>query len=350
MRSGSVKDCDWGVWVEGSGALELGQSVSTADTQVLVTGSTEVGVGIDNASDNQIKQVKVIGGSDDDWVGIQVLPDADATLTRCRVDTATGSNATGIFLESEATVYAPDVSGISDGAGILINTDSTEAVTILKASTLGTLWTHPVVKNCEYGMSIQGYSRPVIRKSTIEDHDTCVFIGLVAVPDLGTTVNDGHNAIASASVRLAGGRFRDESAADVKAEENWWGNDPPNGAKISSWVDYVPYLDSDSLTTVGFDMEVAEVVPRQVVVFPTPAQGVVRIGYQVPSTSRVSVQVFDLQGRLLRTVEEATMPAGAYFSSWDGRTASGFETPAGVYLVRVRVGNQVNNQKIIRTP
>jgi hypothetical protein len=178
-------------------------------------------------------------------------------------------------------VYAPDVSGIADGAGLLVNTDSTETVTIDEASTLGSLWTHPVVDSCEYGISIQGYSRPTIRNSKIEEHDTCVFIGLVAVPDLGTTVNDGYNSISSASVRLAGGRFRDGSAADVKAEENWWGSDPPNGGKISSWVDYSPHLDSDPITTVGFDMEVAEVVPRQVVVFPTPAQGVVRIGYRL---------------------------------------------------------------------
>ena len=50
----------------------------------------------------------------------------------------------------------------------------------------------------------------------------------------------------------------------------------------------------------------------------------------------VTVQVFDLRGRLVGTLMESTpMPAG-YHDIWIPRTATGKSLPSGVYFFRVR--------------
>jgi hypothetical protein len=254
------------------------------------------------------------------------------------------------LVESEVDLRAPDVSGVDDGIGILVNVDSLTTVTIREAGALGSLWTNPVVEDCETGMSVQGYSRPSLRDGIVSDHHTCIYIGPVAIPDAGTDMDWGYNTISGASYKLAGGSYRLGGTPDVPAEGNYWGSNPPNASKISAWVDYVPYLSSDPHSPSSIAPEVAAVIPREVVVFPTPSQGAVRIGYQVPASSAVSVRVYDLQGRMLRTVEHAVLSSGAYFNTWDGRTTSGVEVPAGVYFVQVRVGSQVRTQRIIRTP
>ena len=66
-----------------------------------------------------------------------------------------------------------------------------------------------------------------------------------------------------------------------------------------------------------------------------PARGAAAIAYRVGRPGRVRVDVFDVRGALVRTVEEGTFPAGDRSASWDGRGGSGAKAPAGVYLFRV---------------
>jgi hypothetical protein len=73
----------------------------------------------------------------------------------------------------------------------------------------------------------------------------------------------------------------------------------------------------------------------RLVTFPNPARDGATIGFALPVATAVRVGVYDVAGRLVREVGEATFTAGAHRLAWDGRDAQGVGVASGVYFVRV---------------
>lgn len=69
----------------------------------------------------------------------------------------------------------------------------------------------------------------------------------------------------------------------------------------------------------------------------------------VTRTDPVAIDVFDLQGRLVRHVaSEQPLSAGIHPFAWDGRTDEGRESPAGIYFVRASVGTERFFARVVR--
>ncbi len=49
----------------------------------------------------------------------------------------------------------------------------------------------------------------------------------------------------------------------------------------------------------------------------------------------VDLRIFDLSGRLVRTLLSGSQPAGTHRVLWDGRDGDGRDAPSGVYLYRL---------------
>lgn len=95
---------------------------------------------------------------------------------------------------------------------------------------------------------------------------------------------------------------------------------------------------------------------------PNPFSARTTIGYQVLSAasgrpSEVALKVYDLAGRLVRTLVNEPRQGGSYSVSWDGRDSSGREVAAGVYFCRLSAthtagmsaGNQDASPPEVRT-
>jgi hypothetical protein len=74
---------------------------------------------------------------------------------------------------------------------------------------------------------------------------------------------------------------------------------------------------------------------------PNPAQGPVALALASARDGVQDVDVLDLSGRLVRRLSSSWQPRGARRLAWDGTDARGARLPAGVYLVRLRVGGQL---------
>jgi parallel beta-helix repeat protein len=81
--------------------------------------------------------------------------------------------------------------------------------------------------------------------------------------------------------------------------------------------------------------------------FPNPSQGAIEFSLDMPQDARVRWTVFDLQGRVMRS-EDLTLAAGRTQLRWDGRAPGGSPAPAGIYLVRAWVGDQIFTRRVIR--
>jgi hypothetical protein len=58
------------------------------------------------------------------------------------------------------------------------------------------------------------------------------------------------------------------------------------------------------------------------------------------------VSLYDVRGRLIRTLAHGDYPPGYQVVSWDGRDARGGPVPAGIYLLRARSGGQERSLKL----
>jgi hypothetical protein len=75
------------------------------------------------------------------------------------------------------------------------------------------------------------------------------------------------------------------------------------------------------------------------------------IAFELPRAAGGSLRIYDVEGRLVRTVWRGTLPAGVHQTSWDGLGESTQRLPAGVYLMRLEAGGsaaQVRKVVLVR--
>lgn len=83
---------------------------------------------------------------------------------------------------------------------------------------------------------------------------------------------------------------------------------------------------------------------------PNPFQWTTRVAFDLPAECRVTVDLLDLSGRLVRTLSgPVTLPRGRHEASWDGRDALGRQAAPGVYFCRLRAGKAVQVERIALT-
>jgi hypothetical protein len=99
--------------------------------------------------------------------------------------------------------------------------------------------------------------------------------------------------------------------------------------------------DSDQVFTVSAATGVGEVIPTTHALFqnaPNPFVGSSRILFDLPEDSNVKLKVFDINGRILRVLENGWFPAGRHEAVWDARDDGGREVAAGIYFYRIETG------------
>jgi hypothetical protein len=80
---------------------------------------------------------------------------------------------------------------------------------------------------------------------------------------------------------------------------------------------------------------------------PNPFNPRTRIEYEIPRPGAVVLRVLDVRGRLVRTLFQGSLPAGAHQAFWEGDTAQGLAAGSGVYVVRLQSDGQHRSTKIV---
>ncbi|HTR97468.1 MAG TPA: FG-GAP-like repeat-containing protein [Candidatus Acidoferrales bacterium] len=83
--------------------------------------------------------------------------------------------------------------------------------------------------------------------------------------------------------------------------------------------------------------------------WPNPAHGAITFALTLASPGHARVDVCDVQGRRVRTLLDATLPAGAQTLHWDGIGGAGRAVPPGLYFVRVKAPGLVQSRRIVMT-
>ena len=140
-------------------------------------------------------------------------------------------------------------------------------------------------------------------------------------------------------------------AATLNADYNYWDDACVAAAWFYGPVDYPPWTDSSHSEVLSECTGVPDFDgdrPYASRNFPNPFNPSTAIRYAVPETgARVTLTVYDLSGRLVRTLIDEDRAAGEHSVVWFGRDDRGNELASGVYFYRVRIGGYSAERKML---
>jgi len=87
--------------------------------------------------------------------------------------------------------------------------------------------------------------------------------------------------------------------------------------------------------------------PEQSFNSPNPFSSSTTIHFALARPSSVDLAVFDLGGRLVKRLVQSPLAAGSQTVSWDGTDAEGRRMEPGVYLYRLRAGEQLESHRMV---
>ncbi|HOX26869.1 MAG TPA: T9SS type A sorting domain-containing protein [Candidatus Krumholzibacteria bacterium] len=90
----------------------------------------------------------------------------------------------------------------------------------------------------------------------------------------------------------------------------------------------------------------ASLAPGLTSIQPNPCNPSTTVEYALSRPSPVTLAVFDLRGRLVRTLVDADRPAGPHEVRWNGDDIRGRQVSSGVYIVRLETNDTVQTRSL----
>jgi hypothetical protein len=109
---------------------------------------------------------------------------------------------------------------------------------------------------------------------------------------------------------------------------------------------------SDDSLPQGQQSQGNQSLPRVFVLnqpYPNPARTSLNTSYALPRASHVTVKVYDIAGKLQRTLKSEVQKPGYYRLSWDRRDSRGRTVAAGIYFCQVENGKERQQKKVVLT-
>jgi hypothetical protein len=115
-------------------------------------------------------------------------------------------------------------------------------------------------------------------------------------------------------------------------------------AYVAGGALYVAWQQCDDVTNVASELphSVVSLHPAR----PNPFNPTTQIEFEIPAAQKVTVEIYDLRGRLVRSLVDKQYSAGTHHETWRGTDDSGNACAAGVYLVRMVSDSGVDSRKV----
>jgi subtilisin-like proprotein convertase family protein len=308
--------------------------------------------------------VNVAGDADDSGVTVTLTPSGAQVVTG-----AAGTYAFGALFPATYTVTASKegfATAVADSVPVSEQTNTGDVNL--------TLYPQPSVTQCiSPGLAIPDNSPAGITSQlvlpdsfTVQDVRVQVNITHTYIGDLtvelehGTTTVRLHNATGSSSDDIVG-TYPTTLAVDGPGTLADFNGVPASGSwslrvidaaaadvgTLNTWcITVLGPVDSSVVTNtpLGLDLPSATLFSGS----PNPAfGGAMVIAYALPAALPVELSIYDVAGRLVRTLVRGRVPAGMHSARWDGLDAARQPVAAGVYFTRLRAAKTHTTRKVV---
>lgn len=123
-----------------------------------------------------------------------------------------------------------------------------------------------------------------------------------------------------------------------------------NGSSISYALSSIVSITfSGDITSVEEQEEIENILSSFVLHqnYPNPFNPSTNIKYELPLAGNVAIFIYDIRGRLVRTLAKGLQQAGSYAVTWNGRGDDGAMASTGSYFCRIEYNNILMVKKLL---
>ena len=80
--------------------------------------------------------------------------------------------------------------------------------------------------------------------------------------------------------------------------------------------------------------------------FPNPFNPSTKIEFKIPMMEQVNISVYNLEGRLIKTLVNQVMNAGNHVVNWDGTNEIGAKVSTGMYIYQLKTNSTNLNRRM----
>jgi flagellar hook assembly protein FlgD len=80
---------------------------------------------------------------------------------------------------------------------------------------------------------------------------------------------------------------------------------------------------------------------------PTPFRAETLLSFTLAAPVRARLGIYDVAGRLVRTIVDEDLREGDHVATWDGRDGAGLRVSGGTYFVKLTAGDVTRTRKVV---
>jgi len=81
--------------------------------------------------------------------------------------------------------------------------------------------------------------------------------------------------------------------------------------------------------------------------YPNPFNPNTEIRYSIPEDTFVSITIYDVQGKSVKSLVNQNQDAGSRQTNWNAKDEQGISVPAGMYFYTIRAGDFTQTKKMV---
>jgi hypothetical protein len=153
--------------------------------------------------------------------------------------------------------------------------------------------------------------------------------------------------------------YHDYTTEDwLRLTDDEWASTYIQSATRPDWVNiYLADTLGESRGTGGIlitsvEIDENKIIPQSQILlnnYPNPFNPYTIISFSIPynmTNSQVELNIYDINGSLIKTLVNENLPAGNYLIRWNADNISGNKVSSGVYIYSIRVGDRAVNKKM----
>ena len=220
--------------------------------------------------------------------------------------------------------------------------------------------TNTTLRNNNYGVWASGGALTFRNNHIIDNASYGVFLS-GASPDFGTTQSEWNDIYNNGGGTP--GRDLRNGQSDIDALYVYWGTKLETEIQDKIWdktdvwgqgvVNYTPWSNDThkSIATGITDPTDEETIPTKYALsqnYPNPFNPTTTIQYDLPRHTSVVLRIYDVSGRLVRTLFDGeVIPAGRRRVVWNGTDQSGTSVASGVYFYHLAAGDFEETKRMV---
>jgi hypothetical protein len=122
-----------------------------------------------------------------------------------------------------------------------------------------------------------------------------------------------------------------------------------NGTCITYDIADITKIDFGNIVTSQEAQKLIQIITTFKVMqnYPNPFNPSTTIQYEIPGAGKVEIQIFNITGQLVKTIENRHNTGGSYLIMWDGNNEAEVKVASGLYLYSVTYEHTTQSKKMI---